>query len=65
MVVVDCGSGVEVGGGVVGVGVVAGDGVDEVDNTLQSVEPVTHSPCGDRSQHDSMVSQVENKRHSL
>ena len=52
MVVVDCGSGVEVGGGGVGVGVVAGDGVDEVDNTLQSVEPVTHSPCADRSQHD-------------
>ena len=61
MVVVDFGSWVDVGGGVVGVGVVAGDGVDEVDNTLQSVEPVTHSP----SQHDSMVSQVENKRHSL
>ena len=62
MVVVDCGTGVEVGGGVVGVGVVAGDGVDVVDNTLQSVEPTIQSHL---SPHDSMVSQVENKRHSL
>ena len=62
MVVVDCGPWVDVGGDVVGVGVVAGDGVDVVDNTLQSVEPTTHSQL---SPHDSMVSQVENKRHSL
>ena len=62
MVVVDCGSWVDVGGGVVGVIVVAGDGVDVVDNTLQSVEPTIQCQL---FPHDSMVSQVENKRHSL
>ena len=60
MVVVDCGSWVDVEGGVVDV--VAGDGVDVVDNTLQSVEPAIQSNL---SPHDSVVSQVENNRHSL
>ena len=62
VVVVDFGSWVEVGVGEAGVAVVGGDGSDVVDNTLQSVEPTTQSNL---SPHDSMVSQVENKRHSL
>ena len=60
VVVVDCGSWVDVEGGVDDV--VAGDGVDVVDNTLQSVEPAIQSNL---SPHDSIVSQVENNRHSL